>query len=110
MAAVKYVEMNPVRAGIVNRAEDWPWSSARAHVFGIDDPLFTNMPIFSDPGAIENWGAWLSDGIDEKRMDTIRRNTMTGRPTGSDQFIKNLERRTGRRLAQWKRGRKRKES
>src|SRR4051794_15803990 len=34
MAAVRYVELNPVKAKLVRRAEDWPWSSARAHVAG----------------------------------------------------------------------------
>jgi putative transposase len=39
MAAVRYVELNPVRAGLVGRAEDWRWSSARAHVTGRADGL-----------------------------------------------------------------------
>src|SRR5271163_2576578 len=37
MAAVRYVSLNPVRACLVARAEDWPWSSARAHLAGVDD-------------------------------------------------------------------------
>src|SRR5450631_3984041 len=39
MAAVRYVNLNPVRARLVSRAEDWPSSSARAHLAGVDDPL-----------------------------------------------------------------------
>jgi putative transposase len=54
MHAIKYVEQNPVRAGLVNRAEDWTWSSARAHVFGIPYPLPTIAYPFSDPNTIES--------------------------------------------------------
>ena len=38
-AATRYVEMNPVRARLVQRPEDWPWSSAAAHIAGWPDPL-----------------------------------------------------------------------
>ena len=40
-ACVRYVERNPVRAGLVERAEDWPWSSAAAHCAGDEDPLLS---------------------------------------------------------------------
>ena len=39
MAAARYVAMNPVRARLVGRAEDWPWSSVRAHLAGRNDGL-----------------------------------------------------------------------
>ena len=39
MAAARYVERNPVRAGLAARPEDWPWSSAAAHVAGKPDAL-----------------------------------------------------------------------
>jgi putative transposase len=39
VACARYVELNPVRAGLVARAEDWPWSSAAAHLAGRDDAL-----------------------------------------------------------------------
>ena len=45
MAAVCYVNLNPVRARLVSRAEDWPWSSARAHLAGVDDNLVTVRPV-----------------------------------------------------------------
>jgi putative transposase len=45
MAAVCYVSLNPVRARLVARAEDWPWSSVRAHLAGADDELFTVRPV-----------------------------------------------------------------
>ena len=45
-AAVRYVERNPLRAGLVTRVEDWPWSSARAWVTGKDDPLRIDRETF----------------------------------------------------------------
>jgi putative transposase len=57
MAAVCYVSLNPVRARLVARAEDWPSSSVRAHLAGADDRLVTVRPVldraprFADAGA-----------------------------------------------------------
>ena len=110
MAAVKYVELNPVRAGLVSRAEDYPWSSARSHVWGVPDPLLAVGHPFPDPSAIENWSMWLSEGLDDDTMQLIRRNTRTGRPTGSEEFSRRLEEQSGRRLIPEKVGRKRKKS
>jgi len=44
LAATRYIALNPVAAGLVSRAEDWPWSSARAHLAGEDDELATVAP------------------------------------------------------------------
>jgi hypothetical protein len=45
LAATRYIALNPVAAGLVSRAEDWPWSSARAHLAGEDDELATVAPL-----------------------------------------------------------------
>jgi putative transposase len=45
LAAARYVALNPVAAGLVSRPEDWPWSSARAHLAGEDDELATVAPL-----------------------------------------------------------------
>ena len=45
LACTKYVELNPVRAGLVKRPEDWPWSSARPHITGKDDILVNIKPL-----------------------------------------------------------------
>lgn len=44
-AAVRYVSLNPVRAGLAKRAEDWEWSSVRAHLAGQDDRLVKVRPV-----------------------------------------------------------------
>jgi putative transposase len=43
--AVRYVSLNPVRAGLASRAQDWEWSSVRAHLAGIDDGLVAVRPV-----------------------------------------------------------------
>jgi putative transposase len=45
LAAARYIMLNPVVAGLVSRAEDCPWSSARAHLAGEDDELATVAPL-----------------------------------------------------------------
>jgi putative transposase len=108
MAAVKYVELNPVRAGLVSRAEDWPWSSARSHAWGIPDQLLADRYPFPDRSAIKDWSSWLAEGLDDEIMQLIRRNTCTGRPTGSEEFVRGLEEKTSRKLTPDRVGRKRK--
>lgn len=103
-AAVRYVERNPVRAGIVSRAEDYLWSSARAHVASIADPLLDQgLPLV---GAIANWSDWLAAEDADSQIKAIRQATSTGRPYGSDKFIDRLEMEFGDRVRAQKRGRK----
>ena len=71
-AAVRYVERNPVRAGLVKRAADYPWSSAAAHCLGKADPVLS--PGFPPPGIIRNWCAWLEEEPPEA-TDYLRRQT-----------------------------------
>jgi putative transposase len=102
--AVRYVELNPVRAGIVDRAEDYPWSSALPHVLGVDDRyLDPGLPLI---GQIQNWSEWLEEGDDPKTLRSIRDATAIGGACGSDEFIRLLEAASGRCLSRRKRGRK----
>jgi putative transposase len=101
-AAARYVELNPVRAGLVRRPTGYPWSSAGAHARTTHDPLLDPERPF--PGAVEDWEEWLLTGIDSEEMNVIRSHTSTGRPCGSESFLSALEGRTGRRLGPGKRG------
>ena len=60
LACARYVELNPVRAGLVKRAEDWPWSSARAHLAAADDGLVTVEPMLAREAA---WRSFLDGGV-----------------------------------------------
>lgn len=103
-AAVKYVELNPVRAGMVDRAEDYPWSSARCHARNRFDELLAPSRPF--PGKIESWSEWLATEPRRQEIEALRKNTSTGRPTGSDDFVARLEASLARVLRPQKRGRK----
>ena len=103
-AAVRYVERNPVRAGLVARAEQYPWSSARAHCGLAKDTLLSGE--FPPPGVVDDWAAWLTHEDDAAAVDRIRQQTNTGRPCGSVAFVERLEGLVGRLLRPGRRGRK----
>ena len=85
MAAVRYVEKNPVRSGIVAISSDYKWSSARTRCGLAFDSLLD--PTWPPPGLIPNWPAWLNEGSARLSEQTIRKNTSTGRPCGTDSFV-----------------------
>ncbi len=101
LAAARYVELNPVRAGLVRRAKDWRWSSARAHLAGRDDELVTVAPLLE---RMTDWRAFLAQGLDEAEAEALRRGERTGRPIGSTAFVEQLEHQTGRTLQRRKPG------
>lgn len=108
-AAVRYVERNPVRAGMVRRAEDYRWSSAAAHcgkrLDGLLDPASGLSRTFSE---IEDWSAWLAEGDETEELQMLRRNVEKGLPCGSEGFVQKLGRQVGRLLAYRPQGRPRK--
>ncbi len=87
--AVRYVEQNPVRAGIVSRAEKYPWSSAAAHCGLRCDPLLSEIPLSPPHG---DWRDWLAEGLSEEEQERIRRASRRGAPYASESFIRELER------------------
>ncbi len=98
-AAIRYVERNPVRARMVDRAESFRWSSARAHCGLRQDPVLNTQPEWQRQfAAIGNWSDWLAEGDDEQELDTLRKHAGKGLPCGSDEFIEQLESSSGRRL------------
>ena len=110
LAAARYVERNPVRARLVRRAWRWPWSSAAAHVgAGQDAGGLLDLAAWSKLARGRDWRAELSRAEDEADLEELRRRTHTGRPLGSDGFLKNLEDQLGRRLRPRTVGRPRKE-
>jgi putative transposase len=106
--ALRYTELNPVRAGLVTDAVSWEWSSAAVHCGKmVADGLLAMAPWrchWSD-GA---WREYLRAGEKESDVAAIRRCTYTGRPLGTAEFIEKLEQKTRRRLALQKGGRPRK--
>jgi putative transposase len=86
-AAIRYVERNPVRAGMVARAEDYRWSSAPAHCGIRHDSLVD--PQWPPAGFMASWKSWLRDDDNTAEMDRfIRESTFTGQPCGSEDFVR----------------------
>jgi putative transposase len=98
-AAIRYVECNPVRARMADKAEDYPWSSASAHCGMRSDPLLTEKPLWQRRfEAISDWSAWLALGDEQRSLEVLRLHAAKGLPCGSPQFIETLEKATGRLL------------
>ena len=104
-AAVRYVERNPVRAGLARQPEDWAWSSARAHLAARDDDLVRVAPLLE---RYPDWPAYLGAATQEATLETLRGHGRTGRPLGSESFVARLETMLGRRLGAGRPGRPRK--
>jgi putative transposase len=95
LAAVRYVERNPVRARLAMRAWQWPWSSAAGHVSGRGDVLACLNPLMEE---VSNWRRFLTEADEPEVLDRLRRHGRTGRPLGAAGFVMRLERRLGRHL------------
>jgi len=93
--ALRYVENNPVRAGLVKRAEDYPWSSAPAHVLGRSDLLVLPNKLDVQKSA---WSAYLREVVNKAELEEIRKRSISGRPLGGDDFITHLGKSLGRDL------------
>ena len=101
-ACVRYVGLNPVRAGLTARATDWPWSSVGAHVAGAPDPLLSGSPVMDRIGAD---AAFFDCDVGAEGRRALRRASLTGRPLGAAAWVKALEAAAGRPLAHPRRGR-----
>ena len=106
--AMRYVSLNPVRAKLVDRAEDWQWSSVRAHLAGEDDELVRVAAALERYGSFADFLGTPAHYADAWRA--LRQSETTGRPLGSADWIEALEARTGRTLTPQKRGPKPKNS
>jgi putative transposase len=104
LAAVRYVERNPVVARLCRQPVDWKWSSAYAHLAAQDDGLVRVKPMLD---RMNDWAAYLSAECDED-TEVIKLHTRTGRPLGSTDFVEHLEAVTGKVLAPRRPGRKEK--
>ena len=102
LATVRYVERNPVKARLCKNPQDWQWSSALAHLEGKDDLLVKVKPMLD---RVDNWQYYLSND-DASSNELVAQHTRTGRPLGSDGFVKKLEALCGVALAPKKPGRK----
>ncbi len=106
IACARYVELNPVRAGLVRRPEQWRWSSARAHLGLAGDKVTETAPLLERIG---DWAALLDGGLEEDARGAIRARERTGHALGGAAFLARLAAATGREVRPRPRGRPRRE-
>jgi putative transposase len=105
--ALRYVELNPVRAGMVKEARGWSWSSAAAHCGSGEADRCLALEVWRRRWTARTWRQYLEEGESESELRALRRSTYTGRPLGSEEFVAGLEASTRRRLRAQKGGRPR---
>ena len=88
LAAARYIELNPVRAGIVGDPSEYKWSSAKVHLAAKDDLVVKVAPLLS---RIPNWKSFLSDSISPEDQEAIQKHSRTGRPLGDKAFFDRLQ-------------------
>jgi len=106
LTAAKYVERNPVRAGLVKKPWEWPWSSALAHIDSTTKSLISLKDLFEVIDiSHSSWQKYLDSEDSNEMVKNIKQSTLSGRPCGSVSFIQELEKQFGRRLSILPRGR-----
>ncbi|WCT74544.1 transposase [Sphingomonas naphthae] len=102
VTALRYISLNPVRARLVERPEQWRWSSVAAHLAGRDDPVARVAPGLERVG---DFATFLGEDFDEALgYAALRRAESVGRPIGSEDWLRDMETRIGRSLRPAKRG------
>jgi putative transposase len=96
--ALRYVELNPVRAAMVSAAEQWRWSSAAAHCGAVAPDTLMEMERWQKRWTVAEWRAHLAAGETSTDVTALRQYTHTGRPLGSAEFVAALEHSTLRPL------------
>ena len=109
LAAARYVERNPVKAGLVSSAASWPWSSAAAHVSGKPDGIAETAWLTERiAGWVCTWAEHLRKRDERDFAAQMRLHEATGRPLGGEGFVAKLESLLGRVLLPGRPGRPRK--
>ena len=114
LTCMRYIELNPVRAGMVRHPGDYKWSSYAANARGANNALISPHPVYRQLGhsPVARQGAYQqlfrsALGVDE--LEAIRLATNTGWVLGNDRFRKKIEQLSGRRSSPKPKGRPRKE-
>jgi putative transposase len=110
LTCMRYIELNPVAAGIVRSPEHYRWSSSRWHASGEPDLLVTDHPIYQRLGSTPDarrqaYRELFRAHLDEHAVESIRRCVAFNHPLGDDRFREQIEAATGRRVGYAARGR-----
>lgn len=93
LATARYIELNPVRAGMVKDPADYTWSSAQAHLNKKDDLLVKVAPLLSK---VPDWRTFLSEPESLEEQNAIKKHGRTGRPLGDSAFFDRLQKLLGK--------------
>jgi putative transposase len=96
--AIRYVELNPVRANLAAIPVDYPWSSAAARCGLRADPILELQDSSSLLRGISDWAAWLAEGVEQDCLNRLRLHAPGNLPCGSAKFVATLEKSAGRPL------------
>ncbi|MCI2425351.1 transposase [Candidatus Acetothermia bacterium] len=102
-AVARYIEQNPKRAKIVKKEEEYPYSSAKAHIEWKRDDIL-GEELFND-NQRKDYIAFIRESITEDEIHRLKYATRTGRPFGDDDFIKKMEKKLNKRFALQRPGR-----
>src|ERR1700674_2614714 len=92
LTTARYLELNPVRAGLIKAPSRYRWSSAATHVRGRDDVLVRVAPMLK---LAPNWRGFLARVIRQEDVELLRAHEHTGRPLGEEAFLATLEQNLG---------------
>jgi len=106
--ALRYTELNPVRAGLVTAPEAYAWSSAAVHCGAAEPDTSLDMDLWRQCWTTATWRDYLAAGATTAESEAIRESTHTGRPLGTPEFIEKIGAATGRCLLPQQGGRPRK--
>ena len=109
LACLRYIELNPVRAGIVKDPADYVWSSYRANGLGHSIQLWSPHRQYMALGSSnierqKRYRALFESHVDEKLLADIRQSVNQGLALGSEKFRREIEQLGGRRQRLLKRG------
>lgn len=110
LTCYRYIELNPVRAGMVKKPDDYRWSSYRANALGAANPLLTPHALYRSLGnnreqQAKRYRESFKEVLDKELIDDIRASVQTGTPLGNDRFKSEVERLLGVKVGQVQRGR-----
>jgi putative transposase len=113
LTVLRYIEANPLRAGLVSDPAAYRWSSFAAHALGQADPLLSAAPVWGRLGKTEaarqaRWRAWVREPLTERELAAVRKAVTSGRPYGSPSWVDATAKRLGTNLASRPRGRPKK--
>ena len=97
--ALRYTELNPLRAGLVSDASVWSWSSAAVHCGVASPTVDLAVELWAEYWSPATWKAYLDAGETDEELKAIRQCTHTGRPLGEESFVRDLEEATQRSLS-----------